>query len=804
MGAALRLVALLALLAGALSALAPAEAQVTRSWVPGGAINGAPDYDTWEQLASRIERSISDPRTSSLVLEQHRARMVEWRSRFLEAQSANQARIETLRAQLRALGPPPEEGVTEAPEIAERRTELNAQLARLQAPVVAAEEAFRRVEGLIREIDNILRMRQADALMQLSPAPINPANWPLAARELRGMFTALNREVATAFRAQAARSHLADNLPLIIAYLLVAFVLMIRGRRWFERLTSRMQQSATARSEAILTMLVSLGQVAVPYLGVLAFVAAIRATDLVGLRGQPVVDALAWAGLTALVARWLGSQIFPRGAVPEGELLLKLPADRRREGRFHAAALGVVLAAAQLMQALFAPITTPEAATAVITFPFVVLGGLLVFRIGQLLRGHTSASREEDLPLPYSARLIGFGGQLAMVIGVLGPLLGAVGYVTAATALVYPAVLSLGLIGLLMLLQRLIGEAYAWLMGGDATLRDALVPTLAGFALALGSLPFFALLWGVREAQLMEMWGAAREGFQFGDTRIRPVDFFAVLFVFAIGFGITRLLQGALKSSVLPKTSIEKGAQTALVSGLGYVGVFLAALIAFASAGIDLSNIAIVAGALSVGIGFGLQTVVSNFVSGIILLFERPVAEGDWIEVGGVMGIVRKISVRSTVIETFDRTNVIVPNADLISGQVTNWTRYNLTGRLIVKVSVAYGTDTRTVEQILYEIAEAQPLVSLNPPPDVLFREFGADGLKFEVRVILRDVNFLLRVHSDINHEIARRFAAEGIEIPFGQTDVWFRNAEEVAKALRALPQPGAADPPTAAQETRP
>ncbi len=734
------------------------------------------DYAVWEALARRTEAALESGTASQQALEELRARVAEKRGAFLNEQDVNRSRIQTVRNQLEALGPPPEDDRPEAEDIAERRAELEEQLARLRAPGVQAEEAFRRADGLIREIDNQLRLRQADALMQLWPSPVNPANWDEGA--LAGLDAAaeLSREVSVNWRTAARRGQLNDNLPLIALYALIAAALLVRGRVWVWQLGIWMSERLKSRrSRQAGWLLVSTGSVILPVLGIIAIVQGLQASGMLGLRGNALVTALPQAGFAYFTAHWLGQRVFARNE--RGAAVLDLSEERLREGQVHSSLLGLALALEILRIGIFAPGSVSPAASSVLQFPIIAMAGIIVLRMGQVIGGHAPQAAEGEEGPSYFDRLVRVGGKLLIGLGAGAILLAAVGYVAASNAVIWPALMSLGLIGLLLVIQMITSDLYALFMGYDSG-EEALVPVLIGFALTVLALPLAAVIWGVPESALRELWTRFREGIQLGDARISPSDLITFALVFGLIYVLTRLLQGALRSSILPKTRIDRGGQTAIVSGTGYIGIFLAALIAITSAGIDLSTLAIVAGALSVGIGFGLQNIVSNFVSGVILLIERPVSEGDWIEVGGTMGIVRGISVRSTVIETFDRTDVIVPNADLISGAVTNWTRLNLTGRLIVKVQVAYGSDTHKVARILAEVAEDQPLAVLNPAPAVHFRGFGDNGLDFEIRIVLRDINFVLDVHSDINHAIARRFAAEGIEIPFAQRDLWLRNPE--------------------------
>ena len=312
------------------------------------------------------------------------------------------------------------------------------------------------------------------------------------------------------------------------------------------------------------------------------------------------------------------------------------------------------------------------------------------------------------------------------------------------------------------------------------------------FVPGLGWLRLLAniLLWAGFAAAVLYIWGLSRqgfseinlfltEGFEVAGFSIVPSRLLLAVLVFALLLTLSRWITARLNSKWLQKTRMDRGAREALVTFSGYVIVALAILFALSVAGIEFTNLAIVAGALSVGIGFGLQNVVNNFVSGLILLFERPVRTGDWIVVGSTQGTVKRISIRSTTVQTFDRAEVIVPNSELISGQVTNWTLDTAWGRVCVPVGVAYGSDTAKVKELLLEAANAHPLVVRDhprwPKPNALFLAFGASSLDFELRVIVRDISERVQVISDLNFAIDQAFRDNGIEIPFPQQDVYIK-----------------------------
>ncbi|NDW47484.1 mechanosensitive ion channel family protein [Ruegeria sp. PrR005] len=741
-------------------------------------------YERWVSTADRAEEVIKANRASQAAFEQLRAEVRTYRDTFNRVRGENSDRIKTLEAQIAALGPKPADGETEAEDIARLRIHLNDQLAKLTVPRIISEEAYSRANGLINEIDRIVRSRDTKELLKRGPSPLNPEYWPDAWKDIKQAITALANEVAFNMRSDVVRERLKTNGPGILLLSLVGLVFLARGRRWSERIGDFLR-SLGGEGTGVWSFVVSLLRIAIPWIGVMFVVQSVEMMDITGLRGAMLLDQVPYWAAAILYFNWIGRQVYLFNANTGFRYLSQ---SQVRVMRLCIDMLALTLVLHDLVVLFERLENIPEATRAVTGFPIILMTALLLLRLQRVrsqaqVKGGTVDGGEAARSGAGFSRMVGFLRRALYLLGIASPLLAVVGYNNAAEALVYPAVKTLALVAVLVILQRFLTNVYGWLTRKGDEAGDSLFSVILGFLLAILALPLLALYWGAREAELIEIWSRIMMGFDIGGVVISPSNFLTFALVFAIGYTVTRLLQGGLRNSLLPKTRLDPGGQNAIVAGTGYLGIFLAALLAITMAGFDLSSLAIVAGALSVGIGFGLQTIVSNFVSGIILLIERPISKGDWIDVNGQMGYVRDISVRSTRIETFDRTDVIIPNSDLISGSVTNYTRGNTVGRVIVPVGVAYGTDTRRVETILREIAEAHPMVLANPAPNVVFQGFGADSLDFEIRAILRDVNWVLSVKSDMNHEINRRFLEEGIEIPFAQRDVWLRNPEALTGA---------------------
>ncbi|WP_025769296.1 DUF3772 domain-containing protein [Thioalkalivibrio sp. HK1] len=285
-----------------------------------------------------------------------------------------------------------------------------------------------------------------------------------------------------------------------------------------------------------------------------------------------------------------------------------------------------------------------------------------------------------------------------------------------------------------------------------------------------------SLQWGIARGDLKEWGQAALGGFEIGSLRLSVLDLLVGALLFVILLAFTRWLQGVLERRFFPQTRLTPSIRHSLKVSVGYAGLFIASLAAISVIGIDLSNIAIIAGALSVGIGFGLQNIVNNFVSGLILLIERPVKAGDWIRVGEHQGFVQRIKVRATEIETFQRYSVIIPNAELLSSSVINLTYRDAVARIDIPVGVAYHSDAELVRKTLLEAADSHAAVMRIPAPFVLFNDFGASSLDFELRCFIPDARNIFLVATDLRFDILRRFRERGIEIPFPQRVVHIQN----------------------------
>jgi len=294
-------------------------------------------------------------------------------------------------------------------------------------------------------------------------------------------------------------------------------------------------------------------------------------------------------------------------------------------------------------------------------------------------------------------------------------------------------------------------------------------------ALALGTAVILWSLnaWGISPQEVAGAFQWVTWGPTLGPVKLTTLSLVGVTLALYLGFFLSRLMRQLMLARIFPRTALDPGLQYTISASVHYVMLIMAGLIALNILGFPLTNLALVAGALGVGIGFGLQNIVNNFLSGLILLFERPIKVGDMLVIDGQWGTVKEIRVRSTIFETFDKYVLIIPNSELVSNKVTNWTHYGAgINRLTLKVGVAYGSDVDQVRRLLIGVCRASPRVVAEPPPQVYFTVYGDSSLDFTIWVHVLTPNDRMPATHELNRAMAVALNEHGITIPFPQRDL--------------------------------
>jgi small-conductance mechanosensitive channel len=300
-----------------------------------------------------------------------------------------------------------------------------------------------------------------------------------------------------------------------------------------------------------------------------------------------------------------------------------------------------------------------------------------------------------------------------------------------------------------------------------------------GLTLLALSVPAFLVIVGFDWLDVRRWFALLSADIQIGAVSVSFTAILTGVVVFLLVSTGTRWVTSVVDKKLLKPTGLDTGERDSIMTLVNYAGVVTGILIALAIVGVGLSRLAIVAGALSVGIGFGLQSIVNNFVSGLILLFERPIKMGDWVVVPSGQGYVKHIGARATEIQTFDRASILVPNSELVSSAVQNWFYKGRRGRLRVAVGVSYGSDPEQVRDILLDCAKKHPSISSYPAASVRWTDFGESSLDFELRAFVKNIDDSYEVRSDLRFAIFKAFKDADVEIPFPQRDLHIRREQD-------------------------
>lgn len=754
---------------------APAQATVP---APAAADPGSlrARLDAIRSELTQIETVVDAPSANDADLQRQRLRLqpsLEQVRALIEEQTP---RVDQAKAKLDQLGPKPEGSAPpESPDIARERETRAKAYGDADETLRLGKAALLQAEQLQTTIGDKRRDIFAKTLFAPGPSILNPDIWANA------LATAPEDLRASGYIFGGWLEGVNDALSgsrglVVLLALVVALLLYLARARYLPRFKARYTNMNEVGG--LHTLYVALAHIvagaAPPVLASWLIYKALATTGLLPLRIQPVIVAFVMGLAFFAFVQALADALFASGN--RQRRLISVMDSTARSVVWIASSLALVMAIGKVFEAWLQAIAAGLAISIIVKASFAILFALALIAGLYQIRDDEEIEQEACLG-PYvpvdgaklgPVRILGWMVGIAIIAAALG------GYVVFASFLAEQA-LWLGVVACLYLLvhqfidlgipRLLVGKGrLAMTLKAGVGLRSATLDKIS--VISVGVLKLLLIIvalllvlapWGLESTDFLVSVRAAFFGVQVGGVTISLSTIVIGVLVFALGIAVTKAMQRWLENQFLPTTALDPGLRNSITTAAGYVGFIAAVAIAVSAIGLSLERLTLVASALSVGIGFGLQSVVSNFVSGLILLWERPIRVGDQVVVGDVEGIVKRINVRSTEIATFDRASVIVPNSNLISGVVRNRVRNDRSGRVLISLSVPRTLDAAAVRTMLAEVSGNHGDVMQKPPPTILFKKLGTTTMDFDLVCVVADVEIVGRVNSDLNFAIQKR-----------------------------------------------
>lgn len=751
--------------------------------------------DSWAATLDRMDQALRREGIADRELTNTRAEAdaIRVEAQGLAAQA--QPRISEFEERLASLGGgAPKEGEAkpvESDAVKQQREDLERLLAAAQGIAKQAQVTLVRADQVIKSIAETRRARFNSQLFARSPSLLDPGLWVDMVLGLPATGNALTLLIGDWSRLLAQRGGSVAIISLIVG-IFAALMLAMPFRKALLLRTGRGNDvvdppalEKRAKAAAIVA-----ANVVPPVAAMLLVAFVFDLFDLAPSRIDSLLLSLIMgtAGGTLLygLSRAL---VAPRKT--QWRLVPVSDADALRLDHLFAL-IAFVLATGyfvtQLVDALFAPVAVAVTASGITALLLAGLTAMVLRIFAQSLSEGGQQAVDGDVvegvappanmlwrwlvPLGWAAVIAVFGAVVVGYVGLARILANQIAWGGIVLASLY---LLLGLIEdtsvHVFAPKTRVGETLTQSMGMAPQTVEQIGVLLSGIGRLLMLLVAAVVIlspWGFNSSDLIGNVASAFFGVQFGGFTFSLATILSAIAILIIGVLLTRGIQSWLEHRFLPRTRLDTGLQISIKTAIGYVGFIMAAVLAFSSAGLNLQNLAIVAGALSVGIGLGLQSIVNNFVSGLILLAERPIKAGDLVKIGEDQGLVRKINVRSTEIETFDRASLIVPNSSLITGSVKNWMHRDATGRVLINISVAIDTDPEQMKDILLDCARSHPLLLSFPEPKVFLVNIGERSLDFRLSGTIANVSNSFGIESDLRMALVARLRDARIAMPGG------------------------------------